>query len=48
MRRVYDLRQRGDYETGSMVTEEEARKLLGIVKNFVKVISDYLSEKKNG
>ena len=47
LRRAYDLRQKGDYETGFMVTEEEARKLLGIAKNFVKAISDYLSE-KNG
>ena len=48
LRRAYDLRQRGDYETGFMVTEEEARKRLGIAKNFVKAISDYLSEEKNG
>ena len=47
LRRAYDLRQKGDYETGFMITGEEARKLLGIAKNFVKAISDYLSE-KNG
>ena len=47
LRRAYDLRQRGDYETGFMVAEEEARKLLEVAKNFVKAISDYLSE-KNG
>ena len=45
LRRAYDLRQRGDYETGFMVTEEEARKLLEIAKNFVKVVLDYLSER---
>ena len=49
LRRAYDLRQKGDYETGFMVTEEEARKLLEIAKNFVKVVLkvvlDYLSER---
>jgi len=44
LRRAYELRQKGDYETGFMVTEEEANKLLEIVKNFVKAILDYLSK----
>jgi len=30
-----------------MVTEEEARKFLGIAKNFIKAISDYLCERSD-
>ena len=44
LRRAYELRQKGDYEIGFIVTEEEASKLLEIAKNFVKAISDCLSK----
>jgi len=47
LRRAYDLRQKGDYATGLIVTKEEADRYLQIAKDFINEIVNYLENKGN-
>ncbi len=40
--RAYDLRQKGDYSTGFVVAEKEAKKNLERAKSFVTEVENYL------
>jgi len=42
LRRAYDLRQKGDYSTGFMVKESEAKEILEQAKDFISKIEKYL------
>lgn len=44
LRRAYDLRQKGDYEVGSMVTSEKAKRYLEIARSFIKELSKYIEK----
>lgn len=42
LRRAYDLRQKGDYSTGFMVKETEAKEILEQAKDFISKIEKHL------
>ena len=44
LRRAYDLRQKGDYGIGFMVTEKDAKRYLEISEDFVRVVSVFLKK----
>lgn len=45
LRRAYDLRQKGDYATGFIVAEGEAKKSIEVTKSFVAEVEEYLNNK---
>ena len=42
LRRAYDLRQKGDYSTGFIVSENEAKEILKVSKEFLSEIEKHL------
>ena len=46
LNRAFEKRQLGDYEYTSVISQEEAKKILTNGKKFVEKITKYLKEKK--
>ncbi len=45
LRRAFGMRQKGDYATETLITEEEADDILKMAKSFVKEAERYLKER---